>query len=69
MHLLELFTPLDETQLTKVEKSQGISSLVCIAEKQNGSIKVRACANGQKEREYMSKVEVADQQKCLNKFL
>ena len=59
MHLLQAFSPLDATKLSGEEKSKAISSLMFITEKRDGTIKARACAVGQKQREFMSKDDVA----------
>ena len=59
MHLLQAFTPMDGNKLTKKEKSSARSSLMFLTEKMDGAIKARACADGSKQQEYMTKEEVA----------
>ena len=55
LHDMNTFTPVDGSQLIKVEKKGAITSLMFLAEKRYGSINVRACADGCGQREKFEK--------------
>ena len=46
LHHVEIFQPIDPDKLTNEEKEKAIASLMFLTEKQDGTIKARACADG-----------------------
>ena len=59
LHERGVFAPRDINSLTQQEKRRAMESLIFLAEKRDGSIKGRTCANGSTQREYISKEEAA----------
>jgi hypothetical protein len=50
MHNMEVFHPVARELLTREERARTLASLMFLKEKQDQSVKVRMCANGQKQR-------------------
>ena len=59
LHERECFKPRDASKLTKEEKRKALESLIFLTEKRDGRIKGRTCANGSKQREWMSKEDTS----------
>ena len=59
LHERECFKPVDVTTLTQEERKKALESLLFLTEKRDGRIEGRACANGGKQREWMSKEDSA----------
>ena len=59
LHDRVVFRPIKVEELTRLEKIRAIESLIFLAEKRNGDIKARTCANGSSQRDYMPKEEVS----------
>ena len=55
LHERNCFKPVDVSSLTDEEKKRALESLIFLTEKRDGRIKARACANGSKQRKWMSK--------------
>ena len=55
LHERNCFKPVDVSSLSDQEKKRALESLIFLTEKRDGRIKARACANGSKQREWMSK--------------
>ena len=51
----EVFKPIMISDLTKEEKEKTKNSLIFLTQKQDGTIKARACANGGTQRSYINK--------------
>ena len=54
-----IFEALDASKLTKEMKNAALNLLTLIKEKRDGRIKGRACADGRKQRAYISKNDIA----------
>jgi hypothetical protein len=46
LHVMDTWTAMDPTKLTREERMQALSSLLFLKEKQTGTIKGWACING-----------------------
>ncbi len=55
MHDMEVFRPVEDRSLTKKEKAKAVALLVFLKEKRDHSVKVRMCADGQKQRDDWTK--------------
>ena len=55
IHNRTVFKPVDVKSLTLKEKQKALESLIFLTEKRDGRIKGRFCANGSKQRNWMSK--------------
>ena len=55
LHDMVTYTLMHAHELTREQRVQALSSLMFLMQKQIGNIKVRACANGSKQREYINK--------------
>jgi hypothetical protein len=55
LHNMATYTPMHKHELTREQRVQALSSLMFLTQKRDGRIKGRACANGSKQREYISK--------------
>jgi hypothetical protein len=51
LHMRETFTPLHSNDLSDSQKQKSLESLMFLNEKRDGTIKGRACADGQNQRE------------------
>ena len=58
LHDKDVFDPEDPEKLTAEAKKAALSLLTMVKEKRDASIKSRACADGRKQRAYISKEEV-----------
>lgn len=56
-HMLNCFTPLDASKLTRYDKRQALISLMFLTKKSSGEIKAHGCADGRKQREHIAKDE------------
>ena len=56
-----VFEPIRIEDLTEEEKKRAMESLIFLAEKRNGDIKVRYCANGSTQCSYIPKKEATSQ--------
>jgi len=54
-----VFYPIRVSQLTALERSRAMESLMFLVEKRDGRIKARFCANGSTQREYMEREDSA----------
>lgn len=54
-HMLNCFTPLDSSKLTRDNKRQVKTSLMFLTKKCSGEIKARGCADGRKQCEHIVK--------------
>ena len=59
LHILKAFMSINGPTLTETEKLRAISSLMFLTETWNGTIKVRACVGGRKQRYYMKKEKMS----------
>ena len=59
LHKHDTFDPQDIIGLTSGMKKEALNLITMIKEKRTGDIKARACADGRKQRRYISKEEVA----------
>ena len=59
LHKRDCFVPVLVSSLTPQERRKALEALIFLTEKRDGKIKGRACANGSKQREWMSKEESA----------
>ena len=59
LHERGVFAPRDIKTLTQQERRRAMESLIFLAEKRDGTVKGRTCANGSTQREYISKEEAA----------
>ena len=59
LHKYNTFDPQRANQLTQDMKNEALNLITMIKEKRSGSIKARACADGRKQRRYITKEEVA----------
>jgi hypothetical protein len=59
LHIIDTWTEMDASRLSREERLKALSSLLFLKEKQTGAIKGRACINGAHQREYISKEEAA----------
>ena len=57
LHERNCFEPVDVKSLSDEERKRALESLIFLTEKRDGRIKARACANGSKQREWMSREE------------
>ena len=55
LHNRKVFTPIKLEEMNKREKARAMESLIFLVQKQDGSIKARACANGSTQREYTAR--------------
>ena len=60
----ECFHPIHKSTLTPAEKARVLESLIFLTEKRDGTIKSRHCANGSKQRDYMSREDVSSPTVC-----
>jgi len=54
-HMLECFTPVDPTTLTRDQRRNVLASLMFLTEKRTGEVKARGCADGRKQRDHIPK--------------
>ena len=59
LHERNCFKPVDVRTLTEQERKKALESLIFLTEKRDGNIKVRACANGSKQRQWMTKEDTS----------
>lgn len=59
LHKRGCFDPKDASKLTQEEKRKALESLIFLTEKRDGRVKARTCANGSKQREWMSKEDTS----------
>ena len=59
LHERDCFEPVDVSQLSFEEKRKALDSPIFLTEKRDGLIKARTCANGSKQREWMTKEDTA----------
>ena len=59
LHDRSVFCPRDPRQLTDQQRQRALESLIFITEKRDGRIKARACANGSKQRNWMSREDTS----------
>jgi hypothetical protein len=59
LHVMDTWTAMDPSKLSREDQMQALSSLLFLKEKQTGKIKGRACINGAPQREYIPKEEAA----------
>ncbi len=59
LHVMDTWTAMEPTKLTREERMRALSSLLFLKEKQTGTIKVRACINGVPQHAYISKEDAA----------
>ena len=59
LHKRDVFKPRNVKELTVEERKKALESLIFITEKRDGRIKARACANGSKQRQWMSKEDTS----------
>jgi hypothetical protein len=59
LHVMDTWTPLDPSKLSREEKMKALSSLMFLKEKRCGKVKGRACINGAPQRAYITKEEAA----------
>ena len=57
LHMRDVLEPQRSEELTPSEKAAALAYLMFLKEKKTGEIKGRGCADGRKQREYMSKEE------------
>ena len=57
LHDRECWTPISVESMTQKEKSKALESLIFLVEKKSGKIKARHCANGSKQRKWMTQEE------------
>ena len=55
LHKRSVFKPVDPLKLTPLQRKRALESLIFLTEKRDGRIKARACANGSKQRKWMSR--------------
>ena len=65
----DTFTPMSKNDLTVGIKKNALNLITLIKQKRNGKIKGRACADGRKQRRYISKEEVASPTVQLHSLL
>ena len=63
------FEPVDWTKLSQQEKSRVIESLIFMVEKRDGTIKSRLCANGSKQRNWISKQDTSSPTASIKSIL
>jgi hypothetical protein len=59
LHDRKCFRPMSKHEITNIDHSRVLESLIFLTEKRNKTIKARHCANGSKQRDYMSKEDVS----------
>jgi hypothetical protein len=59
LHVMETWTAMDASKLTREGRMKELSSLLFLKEKRTGKVKGRACINGAPQRTYTSKEEAA----------
>jgi hypothetical protein len=59
LHVMNTWTAMDPTKLTREDKMRALSSLLFVKEKQTGTIKGQACINGASQRAYIPKEDAA----------
>ncbi len=59
LHVMDTWTAMDVSRLSREERLKALSSLLFLKEKQTGAIKGIACINGAPQREYILKEEAA----------
>lgn len=57
MHDMEAYTPIDAASLSDGEKQDAINQLMFLTQKRCGKVKARSCADGRKQRGYISKAD------------
>ena len=58
LHDRRCWNPIDVSTLTPTEREKALESLIFLVEKKSGEIKARHCANGSKQRQWMSQEDV-----------
>ena len=59
LHNREVLKPIDPNESIQQEKKRAMESLIFLTKKRDGSIKVRVCANGSIQKEYISREQAA----------
>ena len=59
LHVMDTWTVMDPTKLTREDRTKALSSLLFLKEKRCGTIKGRACVNGAPQRAYIPKEDTA----------
>ena len=59
LHDRVCFQPINFDKLTPLEKKRVLNSLMFLVEKKDGKIKARKCANGSKQRNWLSNEDTA----------
>ena len=55
LHQRDKFLPMYENELTSSQKKTALNLITLVTEKRSGKIKGRACADGRKQRRYITK--------------
>jgi len=58
MHMLNVYSPLSASSLSRKDKKKALSSLILLKEKSDGTIKACKYADGSKQREHYAKEEI-----------
>ena len=59
LHVMDTWTVMDPTKLTRDDRTRALSSLLFLKEKRCGKVKGRACVNGAPQRAYIPKEDAA----------
>jgi hypothetical protein len=59
LHDMEALKPVMPTDLTEKQRKGALSYLMYLKRKRNGKVKARGCADGRKQRVYMTKDETS----------
>ena len=59
LHERECFKPVDVNTLSREERKRALESLAFVTQKRDGTVKGRTCANGSKQRQWMSKEDTS----------
>jgi hypothetical protein len=59
LHDRDSWKPIYKDELSKMEKTRAMESLIFLVEKKDGTIKARHCANGSSQRDYLSREDVS----------
>ena len=59
LHDMVTYTPVHAHKLTREQRNEALSSIMFLTEKRCGRVKMRACANGSKQRQWIRKEDAA----------
>ena len=59
LHDRKCFKPVRRDELSSIERTRALESLIFLTEKKDGTVKARHCANGSTQRDYMSREDVS----------